>query len=57
VRGSCDSCLGALFERAVHLLESDPRAHGMTILELDNRFPPDADLEATWQRGLDALRP
>ncbi|CAA9530676.1 MAG: hypothetical protein AVDCRST_MAG67-4127 [uncultured Solirubrobacteraceae bacterium] len=32
-------------------------AHGMTILELDNRFPADADLDAAWQRGLDALRP
>jgi AcrR family transcriptional regulator len=32
-------------------------AHGMTILELDRRFPPDADLEAAWQRGLDAFRP
>jgi AcrR family transcriptional regulator len=32
-------------------------AHGMTILELDRRFPPDADLDAAWQRGLDALRP
>lgn len=32
-------------------------AHGMTILELDRRFPPDADLEAAWERGLDALRP
>ena len=32
-------------------------AHGMTILELNDRFPPDADLEAAWRRGLDALRP
>jgi AcrR family transcriptional regulator len=31
-------------------------AHGMTILELDRRFPPDADLDAAWQRGLDAFR-
>jgi AcrR family transcriptional regulator len=29
--------------------------HGMTILELNRRFPADADLEAAWQRGLDAL--
>ena len=28
-----------------------------TILELNERFPPDADLEAAWRRGLDALRP
>ena len=27
-------------------------AHGMTILELDGRFPPGADLEAAWARGL-----
>ena len=31
-------------------------AHGMTILELNNRFPPGADLDAAWKRGLDALR-
>lgn len=32
-------------------------AHGMTILELNERFPPDADLDAAWKRGLDAFRP
>jgi AcrR family transcriptional regulator len=32
-------------------------AHGMTILELDRRFPPGADLDAAWERGLDAFRP
>lgn len=32
-------------------------AHGMTILELSRRFPPDADLDAAWDRGLDAFRP
>lgn len=32
-------------------------AHGMTILELNDRFPADADLDAAWQRGLDALSP
>ena len=31
-------------------------AHGMTILELDRRFPPGADLDAAWRRGLDAFR-
>lgn len=31
-------------------------AHGMTILELDRRFPPDADLDAAWERGLAAFR-
>lgn len=31
-------------------------AHGMTILELDQRFPPGADLDAAWERGLDAFR-
>jgi AcrR family transcriptional regulator len=30
--------------------------HGMTILELNGRFPPDADLDAAWERGLDAFR-
>jgi AcrR family transcriptional regulator len=32
-------------------------AHGMTILELDGRFPPGADLDAAWERGLAAFRP
>jgi AcrR family transcriptional regulator len=32
-------------------------AHGMTILELNDRFPPGADLDAAWARGLAALRP
>ena len=31
-------------------------AHGMTILELNDRFPPGADLDAAWRRGLDAFR-
>jgi AcrR family transcriptional regulator len=29
--------------------------HGMTVLELNARFPPDADLDAAWDRGLRAL--
>lgn len=31
-------------------------AHGMTILELNGRFPPDADLDAAWRRGITALQ-
>jgi AcrR family transcriptional regulator len=31
-------------------------AHGMTTLELSDRFPDDADLDAVWQRGLEALQ-
>jgi AcrR family transcriptional regulator len=31
--------------------------HGMTILELNNRFPPDADLNAAWEHGIAAFRP
>lgn len=31
-------------------------AHGMTILELDGRFPPDADLDAAWRVGISALQ-
>jgi AcrR family transcriptional regulator len=27
-------------------------AHGMTILELDRRFPPGADLDAAWAAGI-----
>jgi len=30
-------------------------AHGMTILELDGRFPPGADLDAAWRTGLRAF--
>ena len=30
-------------------------AHGMTILELDGRFPPSADLDAAWKAGIAAL--
>lgn len=30
-------------------------AHGMTILELDRRFPPGADLDAAWEAGIEAL--
>ncbi len=32
-------------------------AHGMTILELNGRFPSDADLDAAWRRGMTALDP
>jgi AcrR family transcriptional regulator len=31
-------------------------AHGMVVLELNHRFPPDADLEAAWRSGLEAFR-
>ncbi|MEU4446163.1 TetR/AcrR family transcriptional regulator [Actinosynnema sp. NPDC050801] len=30
-------------------------AHGMVILELDGRFPPDADLDGAWRTGLAAF--
>ena len=30
-------------------------AHGMIILELNGRFPADADLDAAWRRGLAAF--
>jgi AcrR family transcriptional regulator len=32
-------------------------AHGMTLLELTNRFPPGADIEAAWREGIKAFRP
>jgi AcrR family transcriptional regulator len=32
-------------------------AHGMTNLELNGRFPPTADLDAAWERGVTAFRP
>jgi AcrR family transcriptional regulator len=31
-------------------------AHGLTILELDGRFPPGADVDAAWVAGLGAIR-
>jgi len=30
--------------------------HGMTLLEIDRRFPPDADLDRAWSNGLAAFR-
>jgi AcrR family transcriptional regulator len=32
-------------------------AHGMVMLELDHRFPPDADLDAAWHAGIAAFQP
>ena len=32
-------------------------AHGMVMLELNDRFPPDADLTAAWRRGIESFRP
>jgi AcrR family transcriptional regulator len=31
-------------------------AHGMVMLELDQRFPPDADLDAAWRAGVAAFQ-
>ena len=31
-------------------------AHGMAVLELNGRFPPGADLDAAWARGISAFR-
>jgi AcrR family transcriptional regulator len=31
-------------------------AHGMCMLELDDRFPPHADLDAAWRAGTQALQ-
>jgi AcrR family transcriptional regulator len=31
-------------------------AHGMVMLELDQRFPPDADLDVAWQAGIAAFQ-
>ncbi len=31
-------------------------AHGLTILELNDRFPPGADIDAAWRVGFDAFR-
>jgi AcrR family transcriptional regulator len=32
-------------------------AHGMVMLELDRRFPADADLDAAWRAGIAAFQP
>jgi AcrR family transcriptional regulator len=32
-------------------------AHGMAILELNGRFPAGADLDAAWEKGVEAFRP
>jgi AcrR family transcriptional regulator len=31
-------------------------AHGMVILEIDDRFPPDSRLDRTWKAGAEAFR-
>lgn len=31
-------------------------AHGMVILELDGRYPPQSDLDSTWRAGTEAFR-
>lgn len=31
--------------------------HGLTVLEISQRFPPDADLDAAWNAGITALQP
>jgi AcrR family transcriptional regulator len=31
--------------------------HGMTILDLNSRFPPETDIDELWRRGLEAFRP
>ncbi|MER7720290.1 TetR/AcrR family transcriptional regulator [Streptomyces flaveolus] len=30
-------------------------AHGMVVLEIHGRFPPDADLTEAWRKGMEAL--
>ena len=48
---------GAQWEAALETSEAVfAFAHGMTILELNGRFPADADLDAAWRRGLAALQ-
>jgi AcrR family transcriptional regulator len=32
-------------------------AHGMALLELTNRFPPGADIDAAWREGIRAFQP
>jgi AcrR family transcriptional regulator len=31
-------------------------AHGMSMLDLDDRFPPNADIDAAWRAGTQALQ-
>lgn len=31
-------------------------AHGMAVIELNQGFPPDADLDTTWRKGIDAFQ-
>jgi hypothetical protein len=72
-RGNCelaardeDLVLGEVCEAAgvigMQMRHHDPThigrfAHGMTILELNRRFPPDADLDAAWEQGIRAFMP
>ena len=38
------------------LLAAFAFGHGMIMLELDERFPPQADIDAAWRAGTQALR-
>lgn len=61
VPGSEARAAGPLYEAAGGSLDLARAAwafaHGMIILELNGRFPADADLDAAWQRGIAALKP
>ena len=30
-------------------------AHGLVMLEINGRFPPDADIDAAWEAGMTAM--
>jgi AcrR family transcriptional regulator len=48
--------LSLVLPRADLALAAFGFAHGMTMLELDGRFPPAADIDAAWRAGTQALR-
>jgi AcrR family transcriptional regulator len=48
---------GGLEARAAQPLAEGAFAHGMVSLEIDGRFPPQADLDEAWRAGLAAFAP
>ncbi|MCA9860302.1 MAG: TetR/AcrR family transcriptional regulator [Thermomicrobiales bacterium] len=48
--------LGALFTDPDSARAFWAFMHGMAIMEIDRRFPPDADLDRAWSSGLDAFQ-
>lgn len=56
IQGRTAALLSRVLPKPELALAAFAFAHGMTILELDDRFPPGADLDAAWRAGTQALQ-